>query len=86
MAELTEQVLEKAISNFKSENPEKVWEEVSQEVRWSYLDKAYPTDTTKVEPVAEAPVAEPVVEKSADEPTSEPVVETTPEVKPTEGN
>ncbi len=39
--ELTESVLEKAISKFKEENPYKSWEEVDQETRWSYLEKSY---------------------------------------------
>ncbi len=39
--ELTQEVLDKAIESFKSENPDKNWDEVDQQTRWDYLEKAY---------------------------------------------
>lgn len=39
--ELTKEVLAKAIASFETENPGKQWEEVDQDTRWNYLDKAY---------------------------------------------
>lgn len=39
--ELTKEVLAKAISLFNTDNPGKVWEDVDQQTRWDYIDKAY---------------------------------------------
>ena len=37
---LTQDVLNKAISNFKNDNPNGIWEEISQEKRWNYIKDA----------------------------------------------
>ena len=85
MAELTEKILEQAIENFKLENPDKVWEEVSQEMRWDYIAKAEATEPVVAEKIADEKTPGNNVESEIKETKTETTTEV--ETEPTqEGN